>query len=123
MDCYQSSSRTQLKLIGGVVHHHLWRTWREQRAYKERVKPALADAVAVVMCILDMSSCLDDHVSEWDGGNEAGSPRTTQEEPTRLVLVEFLRKVGAVTVQDRLASVQERDLQVEILQDLYQRGF
>jgi len=75
------------------------------------------------MCISDISSCLDDHVSEWDGDNEAGSPRTTQEESTRLVLVEFLRKVGAVTVQDRLASVQERDLQVEILQDLYQRGF
>ena len=56
-------------------------------------------------------------------GQRSGNARTAHKESTRLVTVEFLRKVSAVTVQDRLASVQERDLQVEILQDLDQRGF
>lgn len=40
---------------------------------------------------------------------------TTQEESTRLVLVEFLREICAVTAQDCLAPIQKRELQIEIL--------
>ena len=65
MDHCQSSSRRRWKPIDEVVHHRLWRTWRGRRAYKGRAKPALAGVVVAVGCILDISSCLNNHVSTW----------------------------------------------------------
>ena len=59
----RSSSRTQLKLIGGVDYHHLWHIWRERCAYKERAKRALAGVVGVAKYISGILSCLTNHVN------------------------------------------------------------
>jgi hypothetical protein len=52
------------------------------------------------------------------GGGRSAVQRTCKKEPTRLVLLQLPREVCAVAVHDCLASLQQRNLQVEILQDL-----
>ena len=47
---------------------------------------------------------------------------TAEEEPRRLALVQRLREVRAVAVQDRLAPLEQRDLQVVVVQDLDERS-
>lgn len=47
--------------------------------------------------------------------------QTGQEEPARLVLLQFPREVGTVAVHDSLASLQQRYLEMEILEDLDER--
>lgn len=44
-----------------------------------------------------------------------------EEEPARLVLLHPPREVRAVAVEDGLAALEERDLQVEVVQDLDER--
>lgn len=47
---------------------------------------------------------------------------TTQEESASLVLVQLEHEVRAVAVQDRLAALEQRDLEIEVVQDLDERA-
>ena len=48
--------------------------------------------------------------------------RTAQEEAARLVPVEFVDEVGAVAGEDGLAALEQRDLEVEIVQNFDERA-
>jgi hypothetical protein len=66
---------------------------------------------------VDTSRASHQEISRRDGIGAL----TADREPARLIMLELAREGGTVSVQDDLAAIEERHLQVEIVQNLEER--